>query len=188
MGVSFAVVPGPRQRSHSQFRVLRGSWPHFTITDSTFPQPGGPGLRIYILQEEGGPVIPPGTGFPFRRLLTLAGLRWRYSNPTCPLWMHIVPLITPRHGLRRKHRFQQYLYCSVSIRCCGDVAENVFVGTCFVCEAPYPVTAVAYLLILRSLPSNGWTRCTCIREPFGPNLGWDTCYFEWGFCAFVWFL
>jgi hypothetical protein len=24
---------------------------------------------------------PPGTGFPFRRLLQLAGLRWRYSNP-----------------------------------------------------------------------------------------------------------
>jgi hypothetical protein len=32
-------------------------------------------------QEQGGPVIPPGTGFPFRRLLRLAGLRWRYSNP-----------------------------------------------------------------------------------------------------------
>jgi hypothetical protein len=27
------------------------------------------------------PVIPPGTGFPFRRLLRLVGLRWRYSNP-----------------------------------------------------------------------------------------------------------
>jgi hypothetical protein len=25
--------------------------------------------------------IPPGTGFPFRRLLRLGGLRWRYSNP-----------------------------------------------------------------------------------------------------------
>jgi hypothetical protein len=24
---------------------------------------------------------PPGTGFPFRSLLRLAGLRWRYSNP-----------------------------------------------------------------------------------------------------------
>jgi hypothetical protein len=29
------------------------------------PQPGGPGLRIYIPQEQGGPGIPPGTGFPF---------------------------------------------------------------------------------------------------------------------------
>jgi hypothetical protein len=29
------------------------------------PQPGGPGPCIYIPQEQGGPVIPPGTGFPF---------------------------------------------------------------------------------------------------------------------------
>jgi hypothetical protein len=45
------------------------------------PQPGEPGPRIYIPQEQGGPVIPPGTGFPFRRLLRLAGLRQRYSIP-----------------------------------------------------------------------------------------------------------
>jgi hypothetical protein len=45
------------------------------------PQPGGQGPRIYIPQEQGGPVIPPGTGFTFRRLLRLAGLRWRYWNP-----------------------------------------------------------------------------------------------------------
>jgi hypothetical protein len=32
-------------------------------------------------QEQSGPVIPPGTGFPFRRLLRFAGLRWRYSIP-----------------------------------------------------------------------------------------------------------
>jgi hypothetical protein len=30
------------------------------------PQPGsGSGSRIYILQEQGGPVIPPGTGFDY---------------------------------------------------------------------------------------------------------------------------
>jgi hypothetical protein len=45
------------------------------------PQPGGPGLCIYVPQWQGGPVIPPGTGFLFRRLLLLAGLQWRYSNP-----------------------------------------------------------------------------------------------------------
>jgi hypothetical protein len=43
------------------------------------PQPGGPGPRIYIPQEHAGSA-PPGTGFSFRRLLRLAGLRWRYSN------------------------------------------------------------------------------------------------------------
>jgi hypothetical protein len=44
------------------------------------PQPGGPRPCIYIPQEQGGPVIPPGTGFPFRRLLRLAELRWRCSK------------------------------------------------------------------------------------------------------------
>jgi hypothetical protein len=39
---------------------------------------------MYIPQEHGDPVIPPGTWFPFRRLLRLAGLRWNYSNsPSC---------------------------------------------------------------------------------------------------------
>jgi hypothetical protein len=50
------------------------------------PQPGGLGPRIYIPQEQGGPVIPPGTGFPFCRLLRLAELRWRYSNPPTHGW------------------------------------------------------------------------------------------------------
>jgi hypothetical protein len=37
---------------------------HFTVLDLRLPQPGGPGPCIYIPQEQGGPVIPPGTG-PF---------------------------------------------------------------------------------------------------------------------------
>jgi hypothetical protein len=32
-------------------------------------------------QEQGGPVVPPGSGLAFRLLLRLAGLRWRYSTP-----------------------------------------------------------------------------------------------------------
>jgi hypothetical protein len=44
-------------------------------------QPGWPGSCIYIPREQGGPVILLGTEFPFRRLLQLAGLRWRFSNP-----------------------------------------------------------------------------------------------------------
>jgi hypothetical protein len=39
-----------------------------------------PGPPIYMRQETCGPVIPPGTGFSFRRLLRLAGLRWRHTN------------------------------------------------------------------------------------------------------------
>jgi hypothetical protein len=61
---------------------------HDSILLSQFlrlPQPGGPGPRIYIPQKQGCPDIPPGTGFPFRRLLRLVRLRWRYS-------------ISPPHG------------------------------------------------------------------------------------------
>jgi hypothetical protein len=43
---------------------------YFTVSDSRLPQPGGPGHRIYIPQEDGGPDMHPGTGFPFRRLHT----------------------------------------------------------------------------------------------------------------------
>jgi hypothetical protein len=58
---------------------------HTLLSHLWIPQPDGPGSRIYIPQEQGGPVIPPSIGFSLRRLLRLAGLRWRYSNPpsTC---------------------------------------------------------------------------------------------------------
>jgi hypothetical protein len=46
---------------------------HILLSHLRPPQPGGPGSRIYIPQEQGGPVIPPSTGFPFCRLLRLAG-------------------------------------------------------------------------------------------------------------------
>jgi hypothetical protein len=40
--------------------------------------------------------------FPFRRLLRLAGLRWRYSTPPPLMLRSRVALIIPRHGPRRK--------------------------------------------------------------------------------------
>jgi hypothetical protein len=64
MGLSFTIVAGPRQRSYSRVRVPRDSCPYFTASDSKLPKPGGSGPRIYNPQEQGGPVIPPGTGFP----------------------------------------------------------------------------------------------------------------------------
>jgi hypothetical protein len=67
----------------------RGTRDHILISDSRFHQPGGPGPRIYIPPELFGPVIPPGTGFLFQRLLRLARLRWRYSTPPphgIPVW------------------------------------------------------------------------------------------------------
>jgi hypothetical protein len=84
-GLSFTIATGSRQRSHSR---VRESWPYFTVSNSRLTQPGGPGHLIYIPWEQGDPVIPSGTGFPFRRLLRLAERRWRYSaSPPCR-WMN----------------------------------------------------------------------------------------------------
>jgi hypothetical protein len=38
-----------------------------TLLSQILPEPGELGSRIYIPQEQDGPVITPGTGFPFRR-------------------------------------------------------------------------------------------------------------------------
>jgi hypothetical protein len=36
---------------------------YFTVSDSRLPQLGGPDPRTYIPREQGGPVVPLGTGF-----------------------------------------------------------------------------------------------------------------------------
>jgi hypothetical protein len=70
------------------------------------PQPGAPGPRIYIPQEQGGPDIPPATGFRFRCLLRLAGLRWRYSIP-------------PPHGNKDWYdKFIVFIHTVVPMVCC----------------------------------------------------------------------
>jgi hypothetical protein len=56
LGLARAVTLGPKSsRTHD----------HILLSHLRLPQPGGPGSRIYIPQEQGGPVTPPGTGFPF---------------------------------------------------------------------------------------------------------------------------
>jgi hypothetical protein len=46
---------------------------HILLSHLRLPQPGGPGPFTHIPLEYGGSVIPPGTEFPFRHLLRLAG-------------------------------------------------------------------------------------------------------------------
>jgi hypothetical protein len=65
MSLSSTIAASPRQRSHSKVLVQRNSWPHVTVSDLRLLQLGGPGPCIYIPQEQGGPVIPPDTEFPF---------------------------------------------------------------------------------------------------------------------------
>jgi hypothetical protein len=119
MGLLFAIAASPRQCSCSQVQVPRDLWPHFTVSDSRLPQPGGPCPCIYIPQEQSGPVIPPGTGFSFHCLLRLADLWWRYS--TSPphgiiiAWFSFTTYQVFDIGPHRKHCVQQ-LFC-----CCGNV-------------------------------------------------------------------
>jgi hypothetical protein len=47
------------------------------VSSLSNPQPGGPGLWICFPQWQGDPVIPPCTGSSFRRLVLIAGIRWR---------------------------------------------------------------------------------------------------------------
>jgi hypothetical protein len=41
---------------------------HTLLSHLRLSEPGEPGSRIYISQEQGGPVIPPGTGFDHHQL------------------------------------------------------------------------------------------------------------------------
>jgi hypothetical protein len=59
----------------SESRRIRN---HTLLSHLRLPKPGGPGSRIYIPLEHGGPVIPPVTGFPLLRLLRLSGLQWNF--------------------------------------------------------------------------------------------------------------
>jgi hypothetical protein len=54
------------------------------------PQPSGPGP-----QEQGSPVIPPGSGFPFRRFLLLAATV-QALGPAC---LHFIVSHVVKHGL-----------------------------------------------------------------------------------------
>jgi hypothetical protein len=59
--LSSTIADGARQRSHFRVLVLRGSLLYFSVSSLIFPQPEGPDPRIYISQEQGGPVMPPST-------------------------------------------------------------------------------------------------------------------------------
>jgi hypothetical protein len=119
MGLSFTIAAGPSQRSHSLVRVPWDSLPYFTVSDSRLPHTGGPGPRICIPHEQRGPVIPPGTGFPFPCHLRLTGLRWRYSSPP----PHGVLLLSFRYST---YRIENSASNSSFVACVFVAARNVF--------------------------------------------------------------
>jgi hypothetical protein len=94
--------------SHSQVRVQWDSWP-------------------YLLSQF--------RDFPFRRLLRLAGIRWRYWTP-------------PPHGPQREHRFKKFLHCCMGKLICNDSGIGAFLWSC----------CLATNVLSDPLPSNG---CLC---------------------------
>jgi hypothetical protein len=82
-------------------------------------------------------------GFPFRRLLRLAGSRWRYSTPPPRGYTpsrFLCPFITPRHGPHGRHcllflrmcvywsvTWQWMSYCRVRL-CCWNVFSDPLPG------------------------------------------------------------
>jgi hypothetical protein len=55
-----SILPNVLEASQ-QFSFLQGR----VVSPTPKPHSGGPGLCIYIPQRRGGPIIPPGTGYPF---------------------------------------------------------------------------------------------------------------------------
>jgi hypothetical protein len=64
----------------------RGTEDHTFPQFLSLPQPGGPGPRIYIPQEQGGPDIPPGTGLLLcpKSLLCFTSRRTKRKILLCP--------------------------------------------------------------------------------------------------------
>jgi hypothetical protein len=72
--------------------------------------------------EQGGPVIPQGTGFPFRRLLRLAGLRWRYSNPPPRGLLNMYTSIY--HGQSLFQKIELFMITAVRTSNCTNRKQN----------------------------------------------------------------
>jgi hypothetical protein len=78
MGLASAVILGSKSRGT----------PDHTVPDMRLPQPVGLGPRIYISQEQGGPITPR-HWVPVSSSPTTRRARWRYSNPP-PHGFHLV--------------------------------------------------------------------------------------------------
>jgi hypothetical protein len=142
------------------------------------PQSGGPGPRIYIPQEQGGPVIPPGT-----LLLRIQDRRVRVTlRPTVSqsvstswcrahfmdVWPDIASssrgwvwnwfsflFIIYRRGPRRKHRLLLFLFLSIALF--PSVSFLFFSCSLLSTALVYTnLSGVVLLLVYCSVPSTWW--------------------------------
>jgi hypothetical protein len=141
IGLSFTIAAGPRQGGDSQVRVPRDSWPYFAVSDPRLPQPDGPGHLTYIPQDQGGPVISPGIGFPFRRLLELGRATMEVFKPAST---------HPTYNSSARTTVENTVSSCTSIYLCWFfVVERCLFKIRYLC---------ADVFICDPLPSNGSTR------------------------------
>jgi hypothetical protein len=166
--LSFTIAAAPHQRSHSWVLVPRGSGQYFILSDSRLPQPGGPGLSIYINQEQNGPVISPDIGFPFRHLLRLAGLRWKYSNPP----PHGQPMGSESESLRLAVYLQSVRLSAKHLEAQGQTVLQLNAwGNC-----PYIISSLSKGWICRLWIGFAFVKCTYRTYSIGLH-GYEECFF-----------
>jgi hypothetical protein len=134
-GQSFIFAAGPVQRSLSLVLVTWDSWPYLTVSDLRLPFSSPPTTRWVTVEDR--PRLHTGS----------------------ELSSKLVQLITLRHGSRRKHLFY----------CCRACLPRRCVATVEARTTKTPLQRVPLRLrvdslpwepvCLRSLPSNGSTRC-----------------------------
>jgi hypothetical protein len=141
MGLSFTIAAGPRQRSHSRVQVPRDSWP----------------ILLSQIRD-----------FPFRRLLRLVGLPWRYWTPpphgthTFSFYdwttyivsrkIHIKHIRCPAVDICEPHRKHHFLYCiSSALHSNGSypIVASIFVvaGMCLPSRCPATGQLMTYIFI-----------------------------------------
>jgi hypothetical protein len=102
LGLARAVTLGSKSRRTRD---------HIFLSHLRLPQPGGPGSRIYIPREQGGPVIPPGTGFDWTDL----SLNKRSTNDVTPSMSEVICYSWPRPAQWGWHRRAPHWLASASL-------------------------------------------------------------------------
>jgi hypothetical protein len=137
-----------RQRNHYQVRVPWDSWPHFNVSDSRIPQPGGSGSRI-CPPETVWSIHNPRHWVPFSSPPTTRGLQWRYSAPPPHGFFSVgVFIIYLWGGPYQKHCLHQSF-----LSCHGDCLAIGWIS--FPRESVYRPLASDECSFLRSLHCNG---------------------------------
>jgi hypothetical protein len=90
MSLSFTIAPGTRQYSHLRFRILRDSWPSFTVSDSRLLQSGGLGFHIYTPQNRVAQLYPQAPGSLFVASYDLQGYGGSFRTRLHAVWLRLI--------------------------------------------------------------------------------------------------